>query len=136
MLIREIFMAIVGFASGLTIAGGIFAFITWVGLITRFATKTKTAAHILLYEDMVVLGAGFGNLLYLFRFSLPLGIPGIVIFGLFSGIFEGCLSVAIAEVIQTFPIFTMRAKIRIGVPYILLALALGKGVGTIIQVFF
>lgn len=136
MLIREIFMAIVGFASGLAIAGGIFAFITWVGLITRFATRTKTAAHILLYEDMVVLGASFGNLLYLYRFSLPLGIPGIVIFGLFSGIFEGCLSVAIAEVIQTFPIFTMRAKIKIGVPYILLALALGKGVGTIIQVFF
>ncbi len=135
MLIRQILFMFVGFASGFAIAGGLFAFITWMGLITRLATKTNTASSIMVFEDMVVLGACFGNLLYLYKPSVPIGIPGIIIFGLFSGIFEGCLSVAIAEVIQTFPIFTSRAKIKIGIPFILLSLALGKGVGTIIQIF-
>lgn len=135
MLIRQIFMMIVGLSSGLAIAGGLFAFLTWIGLITRFAKKTNTAARIMLYEDMVVLGACLGNLIYLYKFNLPIGAPGALVFGLFSGIFEGCLSVAIAEVIQTFPIFASRAKIKIGTPYILLSLALGKGVGTIIQIY-
>ena len=136
MLIREILLVIVGLSSGFAIAGGTFAFITWLGIVTRFASKTNTAAYIMLYEDMVALGAGLGNLLYLYKFSLPVGYPGVIVFGLFSGIFEGCLSVAIAEVIQTFPILASRAKINIGTPYILLSLALGKGVGTLIQTFF
>lgn len=135
MLIKQLLLAFIGLSAGLVIAGGTFAFITWLGVVTRFATKTNTASHIMLYEDMVVLGAGLGNLLYLYEFHMPLGQPGLIVFGLLSGIFEGCISVAIAEVIQTFPIFASRVKIRIGVPYILLSLALGKGVGTFIQMF-
>lgn len=136
MLIKQLLFAFIGLAAGFAIAGGLFAFITWIGLITRLATKTNTAAHIKLFEDMVLLGAGIGNLLYLYKYNIQLGIPGIIIYGLFSGMFEGCLAVALAEVIQTFPIFVGRAKIKIGFPYILLSLAIGKGVGTIIQTFF
>lgn len=129
-------MAIIGLAAGIAIAGGTFAFITWLGIITRLASKTKTASHILLYEDMVVLGAGIGNILYLYEPTIALGLAGLIFYGLFSGIFTGCLAVALAEVIQTFPIFAKRAKIRIGTPYILLALAIGKSIGTLIQAFF
>ena len=136
MLIKLILMCIIGLASGIAIAGGIFAFITWLGLVTRFATRTQTASHILLYEDMVVLGAGIGNVLYLYEPTLLLGLSGLIAYGLFSGIFTGCLAVALAEVIQTFPVFARRANIRKGTPYILLALAIGKGIGTLIQVFF
>lgn len=136
MLIKLIVMCIIGLASGIVIAGGTFAFITWIGLVTRLATKTQTASHVLLYEDMVVLGAGIGNVLYLYEPTLLLGLSGLIAYGLFSGIFIGCLAVALADVIQTFPVFTKRAKIRKGTPYILLALAIGKGIGTLIQVFF
>ncbi len=136
MLTSQILLGLIGLSAGFAIAGGTFAFITWLGLITRFATKTNTASRVMLYEDMVTLGAAFGNLIYLYRFTVPVGSFGAVMFGLFSGIFEGCISVALAEVIQTFPIFISRAKIRMGTPYILLSLALGKGVGTIIQAFF
>lgn len=136
MLIKLIFMGIIGLASGFAIAGGTFAFITWLGLINRLASKTKTASHILLYEDMVVLGAGVGNILYLYEPTIPLGLGGLIVYGLFSGIFTGCLAVALAEIIQTFPVFAKRAKIRTGTPYILLSLAIGKGIGTLIQAFF
>ena len=136
MLIKLIVMYIIGLASGIVIAGGTFAFITWIGLVTRLATRTQTASHVLLYEDMVVLGAGIGNVLYLYEPTLLLGLSGLIAYGLFSGIFIGCLAVALADVIQTFPVFTKRAKIRKGTPYILLALAIGKGIGTLIQVFF
>ena len=136
MLIKLIVMGIIGLASGIVIAGGTFAFITWIGLVTRLATRTQTASHVLLYEDMVVLGAGIGNVLYLYEPTLLLGLSGLIAYGLFSGIFIGCLAVALADVIQTFPVFTKRAKIRKGTPYILLALAIGKGIGTLIQVFF
>lgn len=136
MLIKLIFMGIIGLASGFAIAGGTFAFITWLGIINRLAAKTKTASYILIYEDMVVLGAGIGNILYLFKPTIPLGLGGLILYGLFSGIFTGCLAVALAEVIQTFPVFAKRAKIKIGIPYILSSLAIGKGIGTLIQAFF
>lgn len=135
MLIKNIGLAIIGLASGFAIAGGIFAFITWLGIINRLASKTRTADRIMIYEDMVVLGCCFGNLLYLYEFPVPLGIPGVIVFGLFSGIYAGCLSIALAEVIQSIPVFSRRAKIKFGAPYLVLGLALGKALGSIIQFF-
>ena len=41
MLIKLTFMGIIGLASGIAIAGGTFAFITWLGLVTRFTLKHK-----------------------------------------------------------------------------------------------
>lgn len=136
MLIKNIALAIIGLASGFAIAGGTFAFITWLGLVNRLAIRTKTATRIMLYEDMVVLGAGIGNILYLFEVKFPIGILAIIAYGLFSGIFAGCLSIALAEVIQVIPVFSKRLSLKIGTPYIVLSLAIGKAIGSIYQMFF
>ena len=63
MWIRMIFLpGMVGLASGLAVAGGMFALLIALGVIARFAGKTNTASWILYYEDAAALGGIFGNL--------------------------------------------------------------------------
>lgn len=121
--------------AGFVVAAGIFAFITLIGVLTRLASRTNTADRILLYEDVVVLGASIGNIIFLFEIKIPLGTLGLIIFGLFSGSFIGCLAVALAEVLKVFPVLTNRLKLKIGIPVIVLSLAIGKGIGAFYQLF-
>ena len=96
-LINAIFLSFIGLASGFVVAAGIFAFITMLGIIPRLAQRTGTADHIYGYEWMIILGGTAGNILNLFVTHLPVGMIGIPIYGLFSGIFVGCLAMALAE---------------------------------------
>jgi len=135
MLIKEILLVFVGVTAGVVVAGGVFAFITMIGVLTRLAIRTNTANRILLYEDIVVLGAGIGNVVLLFEISIPVGTIGLIIYGLFSGSFVGCLAVSLAEVIQVFPILIHKIKLKTGIPIIVLCLAIGKGIGAFYQLF-
>ena len=51
MWIRELFTGLLGFASGLAVAGGMFALLIALGVISRFAGKTHTAAYVIHYEN-------------------------------------------------------------------------------------
>ncbi len=136
MLIKIIVLIIIGIASGVVVAGGLFAFITTIGVINRLATHTDSADKIHLYEDLVVLGATLGNIVILFQPSLPFGIVGLIIFGIFSGCYIGCMAVALAEVTKVFPVFTKRIKLRTGTSYLLLCMAIGKALGSLYQMYF
>ena len=56
MWIKEIVIILFGLAGGCVVAGGVFTVFTAVGLIPRFAEQTGSADHILLYENMLILG--------------------------------------------------------------------------------
>ncbi|MDF2869013.1 MAG: hypothetical protein K0R05_588 [Anaerocolumna sp.] len=135
MFLKYLLLVFIGLTGGILIAAGMVAFITIVGVLTRLAIRTDTAKRILLYEDIVVVGSTLGNILDIFKPPLPIGHVGLIIFGLFSGCFVGCLAVALEEVIQIFPIMTHRLKLKIGIPIIVLCLALGKGAGAFFQLF-
>lgn len=136
MLIKIIVLIIIGIASGAVVAGGLFAFITTIGVINRLATQSGSANKIHLYEDLVVLGATFGNIIMIFDLPIPVGTIGLIIFGLFSGCYVGCTAVALAEVTQVFPIFSKRIKLRAGTSLLLLCMAIGKALGSLYQMYF
>ena len=52
-------MVFFGFASGIAVAAGVFAFIAAIGLIPRMAKRTQTQSWIPFYEDVIVLGGVF-----------------------------------------------------------------------------
>lgn len=135
MFAKYFLLVFIGLTGGILIAAGMVAFITIVGVLTRLAIRTDTAKRILLYEDIVIVGSTLGNVWNLVKPSLPFGHVGLIIFGLFSGCFVGCLAVALEEVIQIFPIMTHRLKLKMGIPIIVLCLALGKGAGAFFQLF-
>lgn len=55
----------------------------------------------------------------------------IAIFGLCVGIFVGCIAVALAEILHTFPIIYKRMKLRAGLGIIVISMAIGKALGAL-----
>lgn len=135
-LIENVFLGFLGLSFGLTVSAGIFAFITMLDVIPRLTHRTGTAVHLYGYENTIILGGTLGNILFLFVRNFPVSYVGLAVFGLFSGIFIGCLAMALAESLRVIPIFVKRLKLKEGLPVVLVAIALGKLAGTIYQYFF
>ena len=60
-----------------------------------------------------------------------LGVGFQAVFGLFAGMFVGCLALAIAEMLDSIPIFTRRISFRHGLGCAVLAMAVGKFCGAL-----
>jgi len=129
-------MAFIGFSSGVVVAGGLFGFIVSLGVISDFADRTHTAARVVLYEDAVALGGIVGNALYIFQIQFPSMSWLLGGFGFLSGIFVGCWAIALTEILNVFPIFSRRIRIAKGIGFIILGIAIGKGIGSFIYFFF
>ncbi len=52
--------------------------------------------------------------------------------GLFAGIFVGCLALAIAEMLDSIPILTRRIGFRHGLGLMVISIAMGKAVGSLL----
>ena len=154
MFLKGIFLALLGLSFGFTVSGGVFTVLITVGLIPRFAGKMHIAKNVFILEEMVVLGAAAGNLFSVFSDACGLGnwvlskqifgsdntvavwhviaVLILILFGLFSGIFVGSLALAIAEMLNSIPIFARRIGFRHGLGIAVLAMAIGKLVGSLI----
>ena len=106
-----------------------------LGVIADFADRTHTADQILFYEDCTALGGILGNLVYVFQIGIPAGDWGLAVFGIFGGIFVGCWAMALAEILNVFPVFMRRARIVRYISVFVISLALGKGFGACVHLF-
>lgn len=131
----NILLAVIGLSAGVIVASGLFSFIIELGVISDFADRTHTGKHILLYEDCVALGGILANIFWVFHISLPGGNVLAAVFGILGGIFVGCWAMALAEMLNVFPIFIRRIKIIQSVPYLILGIAFGKTAGALIFFF-
>ena len=125
-----------GLSGGICVAGGLFAFLTIVGVVTRLASGTKTAKNVVLYEDISLFGLVFGNIAYLFGNNMPIGTISLLIYGLGAGVFTGCLAAALAEIVNVIPVMVKRIKLKYGISAVMVAFALGKLAGSIYQLCF
>jgi len=147
--LKLLFLGALGFSFGFLVSAGVFTVLVAVGLVPRFAGKTHTSNKVLLYEEMVVFGTIFGGIVSVFEPFFLLGkwihTTGIIapavwqqignvmlgIYGLFAGMFVGCLALAIAEMLDSIPIFTRRIGFRHGIGIVILCVALGKLCGSL-----
>jgi stage V sporulation protein AB len=132
MWVNQIILALIGISSGIVVAGGLFSFIIELGIVADFADRTHTAEKILLYEDCVALGGIIGNFLSIFQIHIPYGGWLLPVFGMLSGIFVGCWAMALAEILNVFPIFVRRLKIVRYISVFILSIAIGKGLGSLL----
>ena len=129
MLGKQLLLAFLGLSAGGTVAAGLFSFIVSLGVVSGFADRTHTGSHMLLYETSVALGGILGNI---YQVPIRLGTVGLLLFGLLAGIFSGCWAMALAEILNVFPIFIRRLKLIKCIPYIILSLAIGRGLGALL----
>ena len=83
-----------------------------------------------------LLGAVLGNVVFLYQRALPLGNPGLAVYGSFSGIFLGSWVVALGEVVNIYAILIRRIGLVKGIGLVILSMALGKVVGSLWFFFF
>lgn len=141
--VMHIFLAVCGVSFGMLASAGVFTVLASVGLVPRYAGKMHVADHIFALEEAVVFGTilgGCASVFYKFlgEGRLP-GLPGngfLILFGLFAGMFVGCMALAIAEMLNSIPIFARRIGFRHGLGIALLFAALGKMAGSIFYFLF
>ena len=132
MWIKMILLCIIGFSSGLLIAFAVTAFIVKLGIVPRFARRTSSEDKVILYEWMIIAGVFLGNLVSLFKISIMTGNTGLAIYGAFTGIYVGCVIIALEEVLNSIPIISRRIKLYHGISWIVLAIAIGKSLGAML----
>ncbi len=152
MWIKQIFLAFVSGSFGLLSAAGVFTVLVAVGLVPRFAGKTHTGRKVILYEEMVIFGTALGCLVSVFEeychvgeMALSQGVPirvwqgvgnvSLIMYGIFAGMFVGCLALAIAEMLDSIPIFSRRIGFRHGMSLAIGAMAVGKVCGSLFYFF-
>lgn len=132
MWTKQLLLVFVGLIAGSATAAGTFAFIMIIGVIPRLVGKFKCAAATMHVENAVVLGGMVGSVLSLFTMvRIPFGVPLLILFGLNAGIFVGGLAVALAEILDTFPILFRRFHVKQGLFWVMTSLAIGKFCGAL-----
>lgn len=146
-MLREVLAAGIAFSSGLLISMGVTSVLLAVSLVPRLAGRSNTASKIFLYENVLTIGLLLGNLWITFgdyvkkTFGIGAVLPGIpgeafsLIYGLLTGIFVGCIAIALAEMLDAIPIFARRGNIKKEINVAILMMALGKTVGSLIMFY-
>ena len=151
--LKYLFLVVCGTSFGALAAAGVFTVLAAVGLVPRFAGRTHTGNKVLLYEDMIIAGTTVGGLVSVFtrychfgEMLLEAGIPEnilrlggtvfLTLFGVFAGMFVGCLALAIAEMLDSIPIFARRTGFRHGLGIAVCSMAVGKVCGSLFYFFY
>lgn len=133
MLLKQTLLVLIGLSCGGVISAGIFAFLAIIGVFPRVIGKTKTKKHILLYETVIIIGGVLGNVIDLFEFPIPfLGPAALSALGLSYGVFVGCLVMSLSETLKVLPVMNRRARLAVGLQYVILVLAVGKLSGALL----
>ncbi len=142
MLLKSIFLCVMGFSFGILVSAGVFTVLFVVGLVPRFAGKTNTANCEIFYEECIIFGSLTACVFSVYPINGSLGslmthvsfLPQLLlaVMGGFAGIFVGCLAIALSEVLDGIPIFARRVKLKMGIDIAIFSLAVGKVTGSLI----
>lgn len=135
-IFQNIILAVTGFSGGISVAAGTFALITILGIVPRLTGALKLGCDVYKMETAIALGGTVGSLITVYKFNVHIGIYGMVVSGVFAGIFVGSLAMSLAESLKVLPILFRRLDLKTGIPVIVVMVALGKGLGTLYQLFF
>lgn len=123
----------VGLASGVMIGSVFISLLIVLGVIQRFIHLTKrnrVGNQIIL---PIILGVLCGTLISFISKQLFSGRILLGIIGLFQGLFNGAIIAALAETLNVFPLLSKRFRLRKQLFSLLLAIVLGKVVGSLFQ---
>ncbi|MFC5612738.1 stage V sporulation protein AB [Metabacillus niabensis] len=131
MIVNAILLIIIGLSGGLVVGSGYVAFLAVLGIIPRLTQLTKTYHFIQAYEMAIILGTVVVGWISLRNTVFSLSELWLIPIGLFSGVFIGMLAAALTEVLNVFPILAKRVGLGDKILILLMAIVLGKIVGSL-----
>ena len=142
MLLRQAFLIFAGICAGIGVSAGTFAFLLVIHVVPRIIQKAGLRHKTIAIENSIIRGVLFGTAFSLFSWTNTwlLMIPGqilVLLFGLSAGVFVGAVAVALAEILDTFPIFFQRLRLRDEAALVqICVMALGKSLGALFYFCF
>lgn len=137
MWIEHLILGFIGLVAGAATSAGTFAFIIIIGVVPRLIGKCHRAAGTMIFENFIALGAIVGCIWTVFtEMTIPIGSLGLMVYGFSAGIFVGCIAIALAEILDTYPILFRRLHIKQGLFWVILAVAFGKMCGAFYHFLF
>ena len=128
----NILMAVLVFSGGLAVGGGVVAFFTVLGIVSRIIEITDTKSKIRLYEFCMILGAFISCCVYFFDWHVAsikcLSIP----LGLVMGIFVGIITAALTETLDLLSNISSKLNLEELIYIIVFVIAIGKIVGSVL----
>ncbi|MFD1427820.1 stage V sporulation protein AB [Kroppenstedtia sanguinis] len=132
-LLVDLALVFIGLAGGVVVGGGLVAFLTVLDIVPRLTVLTDSRQQVRLYEIAFVLGAVVFTWMDFREWAVFLPPISTVAIGLLSGVFIGLLAGALTEVVNVLPILAKRIGMESKVFCLLLAMVLGKVVGSLFQ---
>ena len=125
----------IAFANGLTVGSGLVSFLAIIGLVPRLAEVTHTERSLRYYELTMVCGSTLAAMEPAIFVHLRLPPLVTMIPGIFMGLFVGCLAAALAEILNVLPVIARRVGLLTYIRLLLLAMIVGKVVGSLVYWF-
>ncbi|WP_353892333.1 stage V sporulation protein AB [Proteinivorax hydrogeniformans] len=121
----------IGIASGVIVGTSLAAFLAVLDVIPRVAQLLRIRQKIIL-ETAITFGAVLGTLVTVL--DIEMWLPGFsaIFLGALMGIFVGMLTAALTEVLNVLPIIALRLGLINYVRILLVALILGKTLGSLL----
>ncbi|AKF95370.1 stage V sporulation protein AB [Brevibacillus laterosporus] len=133
MMLLYLFVIVMGLGWGLAVGSGLVAFLSVLDIIPRLTQLSSSHSFIRSYEWAIVLGALWFTWCDYFAISVQLPAVLTAVVGSFAGIFVGMLAAGLTEVLNVFPILTKRLGLHDYMRNFLMAMVLGKIVGSLLQ---
>jgi len=124
--------AMVGFSGGLAVGGGIAAFFSALGVVTRLIMLCGTEKYHKLYPISILLGSLCSTLAYFLDIQLNTSKVLLIFVGCLMGVFVGMVASALAEVIDVIPVLSKRLGLVHWIYAIILAMVFGKVCGSLL----
>lgn len=131
-LLVNMFLAFLGLAGGLAVGSGLVALLIVFDLIPRLAQLANAFRMSVWFETALISGTLYWTFadFWDWSFTIP-PILGLSWIGLLQGIFVGMLAAALTEVINVLPILAKRMKMSAYMVSLVMAMVLGKIVGSL-----
>lgn len=128
----NIFIALLGLAGGLAVGSGLVALLIVLDLIPRLAQIANAYRLSIWFETAVICGSLYWTFADFMDWHLPLPSGAFLIgAGLLDGIFVGMLAAALTEVLNVLPILAKRMNLSDYMVALVMAMVLGKTLGSL-----
>ncbi|HHY90648.1 MAG TPA: stage V sporulation protein AC [Clostridiales bacterium] len=132
----KILTAFIGLSEGFVVGTAFVAFLTILDIIPRLAQLTGTEAYMRVYEIAMIVTVVTISLADFLFLEFNMGKIVVVGVGFLMGGFIGLLASALTEVLNVIPVLLGRLNLQDYTKYILISLASGKVVGSLLYWIF
>jgi stage V sporulation protein AB len=130
---RGVMVFVAGLAGGFAVGSAFVALLIVLDIVPRLVQFTRAHRRSWAFESALLCGSMYFNCADFFHWSLPLPKITLLVPAIFQGVFVGMLAAALTEVLNVIPILTKRLKLKPYLFALLLAMALGKVAGSLVD---